>query len=124
MFADTLEAMPVLAAVVRVGEVAVAELVAVRNVPAVCSCRWCCAGRCRADRVVVARSAPAVDVFPVGAPGLDLVVHLRESVRQVGLALLVSHRTFHAAVVVRAGLRESIIILKDIRFEMSKNEKS
>ena len=124
MFADTLEAMPVLTAVVRVGEVAVAELVAVRNVPTVCSCRWCCAGCCRADRVVVARSAPAVDVFPVGAPGLDLVVHLRESVRQVGLALLVSDRTFHAAVVVRAGLRESMIILKDIGFEMSKNENS
>ena len=66
MFADPLEAMPVLAAVVRVGEVAVAELVAVRNVPAVCSCRWCCAGRCRADRVVVARSVPAVNVLPVG----------------------------------------------------------
>ena len=62
--------------------------------------------------------------LPVGAPGLDLVVHLRESVRQVRLALLVSHRTFHAAVVVRAGLRESIIILKDIRFDMSKNERS
>ena len=62
--------------------------------------------------------------LPVGAPGLDLVVHLRESVRQVGFALLVSDRTFHAAVVVRAGLRESIISLKDIGFEMSKKEKS
>ena len=104
VFPHALVAVPVLSTVVRVREISIAQLSAIRNSSTVRG--GGCGRRCwlgGAHGRVVARSGPAVNIFSVGTPIKLGVVNPRQSVSK-GFALLVGNCSLDTVIVEGAGL--------------------
>ena len=106
VFSFPLVAVPIFSAVVRVWEIAIPKLTAVRNMSTINGCGrgwwWRLGGTHRI--ISRTRSSTTVNIFSVGTPVHNVVVNPWKSVGREWFALPVRNCSLHAVIVERAGL--------------------